>query len=107
VRRRRDLDEALTGHCGVINGGSYGRGGALKLAENDLVLAHQHGAQVCKGVALRRECSDLCAHSCVERAEVALVDTGPEAIGNETRQILDHIVHSDVGDGGKKVGKTL
>lgn len=107
MRRRRDLDETLTGHGGVFNSGPHGGGGSLEFAQDDLVLAHQHGAQVGKGVALCRECGNLFTNSSVKRTKVPNADTWPEALGNKPRRILDHVIHADTGDGSEKVGKTL
>ena len=80
---------------------------SFELAENDLVLTQKQRAAVLHCL-IRPQLGDHALDPSVERGEVGVVDTGPEALGDEALSLgFDHAVEARSAVTSPKGGNTL
>ena len=80
---------------------------SFELAEHDLVLTQKQRTAV-QHRLIRAQLGDHALDPSVERGEVGLVDTGPEALGNEALSLgFDHAVEARPAATSRKGGNTL
>ena len=75
------LEDPLEGDGRPFGDAAHRGLGTLEAAEDHLVFAHEQRAQVANDVAVSRELSGAGIDAVVERDQVGLVDTRPEALG--------------------------